>query len=507
MDKHRVAIIGGGIAGLTACLELAHHGYDVTLIEKMPTVGGKIRQVDVHGAGIDSGPTVFTMRWVFDELFQACDCNFEKEVAIQELSVLAKHYWQKDSLNLYADISKSALAIRDFSGIKQERLFLEFCEVSKKVYNALEKPYIKGKRPSFTSMITKLGLSGTKSLLHIGPFSALWQSLEQFFPDPRLQQLFGRYSTYCGSSPYLAPATLMLIAHVEMLGVWSVKEGMIAIPQTIARLAKNRGAKIITNQTVLRIQTHQNCVQGVELQSGELIPADSIIFNGDVAALSTGLLGEQTRLATPVSSTGRSLSAMTWSMQISKNAFELSRHNVFFDQNYDQEFTDIFQRNRLPTHPTVYICAQDRLHSNPDKPLTEPLTELSTQQLTERLLILVNAPANGDQPPNDKEIAQCEQQVFSLLAQSGLEIYPTTANTIRTTPQMFHQLFPATGGALYGMATHGWMSSFARPSSKSRIQNLYLAGGSVHPGPGVPMAALSGRLAAATLMERHALTK
>ena len=127
MDKHRVAIIGGGIAGLTACLELAHHGYDVTLIEKMPTVGGKIRQVDVHGAGIDSGPTVFTMRWVFDELFQACDCNFEKEVAIQELSVLAKHYWQKDSLNLYADISKSALAIRDFSGIKQERLFLEFC--------------------------------------------------------------------------------------------------------------------------------------------------------------------------------------------------------------------------------------------------------------------------------------------------------------------------------------------------------------------------------------------
>ena len=295
----------------------------------------------------------------------------------------------------------------------------------------------------------------------------------------------------------------MLIAHVEMLGVWSVKEGMIAIPQTSARLATNRGAKIITGQTALRIQTHQNYVQGVELQSGEFIPADSIIFNGDVAALSTGLLGEQTRLATPVSPTGRSLSAMTWSMQIPKSSFELSRHNVFFDQNYDQEFTDIFQQNRLPTHPTVYICAQDRLHGNPDK----PLTELSTQQLTERLLILVNAPANGDQPPNDKEIAQCEQQVFSLLAQSGLEIYPTTANTIRTTPQMFHQLFPATGGALYGMATHGWMSSFARPSSKSAIHNLYLAGGSVHPGPGVPMAALSGRLAAATLMERHALTQ
>ena len=119
----------------------------------------------------------------------------------------------------------------------------------------------------------------------------------------------------------------------------------------------------------------------------------------------------------------------------------------------------------------------------------------------ERLLALVNAPPMADlQPLTTSEIDACESSAFGLMARSGLVVDRARAHTIRTTPQDFHRLFPATGGALYGMATHGWMSSFTRPGSTSRLPGLYLAGGSVHPGPGVPMAAMSGRLAAATLL-------
>jgi 1-hydroxycarotenoid 3,4-desaturase len=367
--------------------------------------------------------------------------------------------------------------------------------VSQKVYESLENPYIRARRPTLPNMMSQLGLSGTKTLMGIGPFKNLWQSLEKFFPDPRLQQLFGRYATYCGSSPYLAPATLMLIAHVEMAGVWSIDEGMTNLPKTIATLAIARGAKIRCGILVQKIHLKDKEVSQVELDTGEIIPADAVIFNGDIAALSSGLLGAEVVSATPPSPTVRSLSAITLSASIPSNQLPISHHNVFFDDNYATEFTSIFNEKRLPPQPTVYLCAQSRIHT---EQLTTP---------TEKVLLLVNAPANGDQPPSTSEIELCQQNIFQLIGKSCLQINQDSWEIVRTTPQDFHQLFPATGGALYGMATHGWMSSFQRPSSISRIKNLFLAGGSVHPGPGVPMAALSGRMAAATLMDHLPLTK
>jgi len=343
--------------------------------------------------------------------------------------------------------------------------------------------------------MSQLGLSGTKTLMGIGPFKNLWQSLESFFPDPRLQQLFGRYATYCGSSPFLAPATLMLIAHVETAGVWAINGGMTELPKTIAQLALARGAKIRYGTLVKKIICLNQKVSKVELDTGEIIPTDAIIFNGDIAALSSGLLGGEVSTATPPIPTVSSLSAVTWSASIPANQLPISHHNVFFDDDYQSEFTNIFTENRLPQKPTVYLCAQSRIHT---ENLSSP---------TEKVLLLVNAPANGDSSSSQQEIELCQHKVFQLLGKSGFQINPQSWELVRTTPQDFHQLFPATKGALYGMATHGWMSSFQRPSSLSKIKNLFLAGGSVHPGPGVPMAALSGRLAAATLMDHLPLTK
>jgi 1-hydroxycarotenoid 3,4-desaturase len=340
-----------------------------------------------------------------------------------------------------------------------------------------------------------LGLRGLGVLAQLGPMRSLWQQLGQQFSDPRLRQLFARYATYCGSSPWESPATLMLIAQVEMDGVWSVEGGMHGMAQALARVARRHGAVFRYQSTCQRIEQRQGRVSGVHLQSGEFLPADRVIFNGDAGALRQGLLGDDIRRAVPKDAPPRSLSALTWSMHTPTEGVKLDRHNVFFQSTYASEFEDIFERQRLPHSPTVYVCAQDRP------------AQLAPGQ-AERIFCLVNAPACGDgNGITEEALEQCQTHTFQHLQQLGLSLQPTPLNSLRTTPQDFHRRFPASGGALYGQATHGWTSIFSRPGSTTPLQGLYLAGGSVHPGPGVPMAALSGQRAAEAVMASLASTK
>jgi 1-hydroxycarotenoid 3,4-desaturase len=492
MPRGRVVVIGAGIGGLTSAVLLAARGLDVTVVERAATPGGKMRRVEVDGAMIDAGPTVFTMRWILEEIFQNAGASLSRALKLTPLDVLARHAWNGDGyLDLFADANKSADAIGRFAGANEAQRFVEFCKEAKRVYNTLEAPYIREQRPTTMGLGLALGPQGLGVLARLGPFATLWRRLSHHFRDPRLQQLFARYATYCGSSPFAAPATLMLVAQVEMDGVWAVEGGMAAVAVAFASLAEQRGASIRYNQHCEKILVNNSRVSGVRLASGEEIQADSVVFNGDVNALASGMLGDDASGAVrSVPMRARSLSAMTWCIRAPTSGFPLERHNVFFAEDYASEFRDIFKHHRLPAKATVYVCAQDRGTANAVAPGS-----------AESLLCLVNAPAIGDTRAfSQPEIDQCERTSFHLLHQCGLTIDRQPRNTLVTTPNEWNQLFPATGGALYGRASHGWMSAFARPHSQSRLPGLYLAGGSAHPGPGVPMAAMSGQLAAATLM-------
>ena len=492
MTDRRVVIVGAGIGGLAAAVDLAGRGIAVTVVERAARPGGKMREIVVGGTAVDAGPTVFTMRWVFDELMADAGTSLDNEVTLRPLDILARHAWGAHTrLDLHADKARTADAIGRFAGAAEARGFIAFCARARSIYATLERPFLRAPRGGPLDLVRRAGLTQLPALFRIAPFATLMSALGEHFRDPRLLQLFGRYATYCGSSPYLSPATLMLIAHVEQEGVWTVDGGMARIADALVRVATARGVAFRFGTPIAEVLTERGRISGVAYDNGERLAADMVVVNGDVAAVAGGLLGAAIERAVPrLPVKASSLSAVTWTMSATASGFPLARHNVFFGGDYRSEFDDIFRRRQLPRAPTAYVCAQDRGSGND-----------ADTNARERLLCLVNAPATGDTGRiSSEEIAQCEERTFSQLARCGLEITRDPRNTVVTLPADFAQAFPGTGGALYGRATHGWRASFQRPGSRTLIPGLYLAGGSVHPGPGVPMAALSGRLAAASVL-------
>lgn len=492
----RVVVVGAGAGGLAAAIDLAAGGLEVTVCETQPHEGGKMRQLRVDGVDIDAGPTVFTMRWIFESLFDDAGDSLTSRLTLEPASILARHAWRQGGLlDLHAQIERSVEAIGDFSGAADARGYREFCARSAAVYRTLRSSFIAAQQPSPLELVRRVGWTQLGELWATAPHLNLWQVLGRHFRDPRLRQLFGRYATYCGSSPLTAPATLMLVAHVEQDGVWLVRGGMRAVAAELARLATRLGATLRTGAAVRRILVQRDRASGVELADGEVLPADAVVFNGDVAALAQGLLGRDVREAAPdTPPAARSLSAVTWCARACASGFDLHHHNVFFAEDYEREFRDIFERGAIAPRPTVYVCAQDR-GARPSGP------QAAASAAPERLLLLINAPANGDThnwPAS--QVEELRERAARLLRDCGLELRCGPDQQIATTPREFAALFPGSGGALYGRASVGATATFKRPAAASRIPGLYLAGGSVHPGPGVPMATMSGRLAAVRLM-------
>ena len=488
MKAKKVIVIGAGMGGLAAAIDLARLGHQVEVVERAAAVGGKMRQVPVGDTAIDGGPTVFTMKWVFDGLFEDAGFALDDHLALLPATILARHAWcQGGNLDLFADRDASAEAIRDFAGPADAAGYLAFCKRSASIYETLRGPFIASQRPNPIELVARVGFNKLGAMWETAPHQTMWGALGAYFKDPRLKQLFGRYATYCGSSPFAAPATLMLVSHVEQEGVWRVDGGMAKVAQALESLAISQGVTFHFQSDVERIETRNGRVSGIALTSGVTMQADAIVFNGDISALGRGFLGpDAVPAARPVALPQRSQSAITWCATATTSGLDLAHHTVLFSDDYRAEFQDVFARQRPPQAPTIYICAQDR-----DDACTPP-------DRSERLLILMNAPANGDSQTYGPDAeAQAKESAWSMMANCGLRL--SVDHEQATTPQGFNALFPASGGALYGRANHGPMASFQRPGARSGIAGLYLAGGSAHPGPGIPMAALSGRLAAARL--------
>lgn len=481
-----VVVVGAGMGGLSSAIALARAGEEVHLVEERGEVGGKARAVAVGGKHIDVGPTVLTMRWVFDELLGH---SLDRLVQLRPLDRIARHSFTDGSvLDLFTDVARSADAIGAMAGSKAAASYLRFADYSRTIAETVEAPFLRAQRPTLSSLLVGARRLGVGSLRHIDAHRTMWSALGSFFEDPRLRALFARYATYVGSSPLLAPATFNLIAHVERAGVVAVDGGISALARALAEHARSLGVRIElgTRVSAVRADGHVNAVELVHPGGAvEMRPARAVVLNADVATIASGRFGAvAARSVDAPSPSKRSLSAITWAVAGHADGFDLSHHNVFFGGDYERETRMLWERRALPDDPTVYVCAVDR----------------------ERFFLIANAPSlDAAHPCDETELDRCEQHVFSRLMRAGLDLRRT--DSVRMTPHDFARLAPGTGGAIYGEAAHGSLASLQRSSARTRLRGLYVAGGSVHPGPGVPMAASSGRLAAEAILADVASTR
>ena len=362
MSSH-VVVVGAGMGGLAAAIDLARRGVRVTVLERAAAPGGKMRRVAVAGTGIDGGPTVFTMRWVFDGLLRDAGVRLEDLLELVPVDVLARHAWLDGSrLDLHADVGKSTDAIAEFAGARAADGFRRFCGRSHDLYRTLRDTFIDAQKPSPPGLAWRAARANPGGLWNLRPWQSMWSALGDCFDDPRLRQLFGRYATYCGSSPLAAPATLMLVAHVEQAGVWRVRGGMHEVALALAAVAARHGATLRYDTHVEQLLVADGRCSGVQFADGTRLAADAVVFNGDCGAIAAGRLGAAAVAAVPaVPREARSLSAVTWCLNARTSGFPLAHHNVFFGHDYPREFQAIFgERARRRGADGVRLCAGSR---------------------------------------------------------------------------------------------------------------------------------------------------
>lgn len=483
-------VVGAGVGGLSSALRLAGAGAQVLLLESGAEVGGKMRVNPVGAQWIDAGPTVLTMPWIFERLWADAGRDFRREVPIERLDILARHRWgDRSELDLYAQLDRSYDAICEFAGKKQGEAFLRFHRKANEIFAAVKEPFILAENNDVWSGLARTGVSGLARLAKIQWHRSLWSMLGSYFSDPRLQQLFARYATYYGSSPFQAPGTLALIAGVEMEGVWRIRGGMIELARATEKAARELGAQIECGVRVEALLRDSQGICGVRAEDGRSWKTRNVIYNGSLAQLADKICpGAACRPAKQ-----RSLSAITLTGMASCYGMDLEFHNVLFGSDYRREFDDIFGEGRFPREPTTYLCAPD----------SHRVQKMGDEQ---RLFALLNAPATGDEPPHSISLEQAMERMNRVANPCGIKINFQSESLTLTQAKDFEQRFPGTGGALYGPATHGATGAFSRPNCESKIPGLYLAGGEIHPGAGVPMVTLGGSQCADRVMKRLALT-
>lgn len=483
MKPKKAIVIGAGLGGLSAAIYLAQMGWEVHVFEKNETAGGKAGQIQGKGFRFDAGPSLLTMPFVLEAVFRNAGEDIQSYLDLRKLEVICKYFYPDGTIfNAFSDLQKLAPEAADKFDVSETDIFRYF-DYCKNIYDLTAELFLE---KSFTEPATFLNKKALKTLLSVRKIDTLrtmHRANASFFSDARLVQLFDRYATYNGSNPYKAPATLNIIQHVEYgLGGFLPAGGIIDIPKALQKLAEKKGVHFHFNAPVEKILVDKGNIIGI-LCNDQNEPADVVVSNADVNFTYQQLLkDEHSRPAKRYQKLEKSTSALVFYWGV-KGVSDLDTHNILFSSQYQQEFEQLFDWKIVPMDPTIYIYISSKIN-----PADAPTG-------CENWFVMINTPC--DQGRNWQTESQRIREVIIRKIEKHLN-FPLEKNILfeeNLTPQKIAMRTNSPGGSIYGISSNNRISAFLRQQNRSKIyKGLYFCGGSAHPGGGIPLALLSGKI-------------
>ncbi len=484
-------LIGGGIGAISAALRLSLSNHTSIIFEKKTNLGGKLNYIKNRSTYFDLGPTLLTMPFILEDLFHKSRHDMSSYLTLFPVEPTCRYHWSDGIVfNAYShndafDEEVHRLFPRDLTAVRKfRRDIASFYHQTKGIFLFEEFKYVQ-------LLLNINNISILSGLQRIGICSTMSLSLSKRFQSTKLIQFFERFATYTGSSPYKASSTLNVIPFIELeYGAWYPKGGMYSIIDALGNLAKKVGVTIYTDSAIDRIERKNRRITTVHANE---IPyaSDNVICNVDALWTYRNLLNP-IGIKTPsnVENSERSSSGFLILAIVRGTHSQLAHHNIFFSDDYRSEFKDVFEKKRLPQNMTIYVSISSK---------TDPSL---APEGHENWYVLVNAPSNGVEHRDPDANERYVQAIWERLKEFGLS--PEIVWQSQITPVDIETAYNAIDGAIYGASSNSILSPFTRPKNKvPHLDNFYFASGSVHPGGGIPLAILSGKIAADIIQRKH----
>lgn len=469
-------VVGGGLGGMAAAARLARNGARVTLIERNRLMGGKVAEHRAAGFRWDIGPSLLTMPDVVEELEKALHFRAPK---LHRLDAVCRYFWP-DGHRLDADEA--------FCRGPEVAAFMEY---ARGIYQLSGEAFLRHPPSEFWRPLADP--RQWRHLAHlpkVATFRTLSEEVRSRFSDPHLIQLFERFATYNGSSPYRTPATFNVIPYVEnAFGAWYPEGGIRALARWLTNALDYLGVEVHTD-TVVTLYDGTT----VQTNTGLNLKPDVVICNGEVPGAyerwirHSGFRDVQEK----VEPEEWSLSGFVLLLGVNRKYPHLRHHNIFFSEDYPEEFRTLFEERDLPEDPTVYIN------------ISACTTPEDAPAAHDNYFVLVNAPAEVREINWSLRAPAYQRLILAKLEDMGLtNLSQHIVYSKIFTPADFARRDLSTGGALYGAASHGIRASLFRPPIVSpHDPKLFFVGGSTHPGGGIPLVLLSARMASEAVLRK-----
>ena len=492
-DKKSVVIIGGGLGGLSAAISMAQSGFEVSLYEKNSHLGGKLNRLEKDGFGFDLGPSILTMKKIFEKLFDTSNVDMDDYVETVRLDHEWRSFFTDDSIiDLYGDLEEMSRQNQSLSDkdMEEYRSFLEYC---KKLYDITEEGYFGEGLDDVSEIIRYHGI--IKAGTSFDVFSTMFEAIEKRISNPKLQKMLAYFIKYVGSSAYDAPAILNMMIYMQHeTGVWYVPGGMHNLAEGIAKLGRELGVKFHLNQEVVQLHKEKGQIISAELANGERLEADYFISNMEVIPAYQSLLKEDKKLTQKLEDKFEpAASGYVAHLGVEGEYPQLAHHNFFFSDDLEKNFTQVFHEKVLPDDPTIYLVNVNKTDETQTKPGYE------------NIKILPHIPYIPDKPFTQEEYDAFENRVFEKLERMGLkDLRKRTVTKNVWWPEDIQKNYYSHRGAIYGTVSDRKKNrGFKHPKHSEYYDNLYFVGGTVNPGGGMPMVTLSGQQVHDAIIKRE----